>query len=168
MDLFALAERSMSMDDDTWMRHANPLSVWTRFSCLPLIVLSVWSRVWLGWWCILPLALALFWTWFNPRAFPPPTNSGNWASKGTFGERVFLNRKLVPIPTHHEQWAHVLSVLSVIGVPPLAWGVWQADLVWTLLGMVLVVLPKIWFVDRMVWLYEDMKGIDQTYASWVR
>lgn len=168
MDLFTLAERSMSMDDDAWMRHANPWSVWTRFTCLPLIVLSVWSRIWLGWWCILPLALALFWTWFNPRAFPPPANADNWASKGTFGERVFLNRKSVPIPTHHTQWAYVLSVLSAIGVAPLAWGLWQADLVWTLLGIVLVVLPKVWFVDRMVWLYEDMKNVDQTYASWMR
>ena len=30
---------------DTWMRHANPRSVWTRFTCVSLVVIAVWSRV---------------------------------------------------------------------------------------------------------------------------
>ena len=29
---------------DSWMRHANPWSVWTRFAVLPLLILAVWSR----------------------------------------------------------------------------------------------------------------------------
>jgi uncharacterized membrane protein len=37
-----------------------------------------------------------------------------------------------------------------------------------LLGVVLLVMPKVWFVDRMVWLYEDMKDAHPTYQSWVR
>ena len=168
MDLFKLAERGMAMDDATWMRHANPLSVWTRFTCLPLIVLAVWSRVWLGWWAVVPLALALWWTWVNPRAFPPPASTDNWASKGTFGERVFLNRKAVPIPAHHARWAMVLGALSAVGLPPLGWGLWQLDVAVTMLGLVLVVLPKVWFVDRMVWLYEDMKDAHPDYANWLR
>jgi hypothetical protein len=28
------------------MRHANPVSVWTRFAVLPLLALAVWSREW--------------------------------------------------------------------------------------------------------------------------
>ena len=28
---------------DAWMRHANPRSVWTRFTCVSLVVLAVWS-----------------------------------------------------------------------------------------------------------------------------
>ena len=166
MDLFDLAERGMKMDDATWARHSNPWSVWTRFSCLPLIVLAIWSRVWLGWWCLVPLALALGWTWLNPRAFPPPTSTDNWASKGTFGERVFLNRKTVPIPPHHARWAVVLGGLSATGLPVLVWGLWQLDVAWTLLGLVLIVVPKVWFVDRMVWLFEDMKDAHPAYASW--
>jgi hypothetical protein len=31
---------------DSWMRHANPVSVWTRFAVLPLLALAVWSREW--------------------------------------------------------------------------------------------------------------------------
>ena len=166
MDLFNWAERSMGMTEATWMRHANPLSVWTRFTCLPLLILAIWSRVWLGWWALLPVALALFWVWINPRAFPPPARTDTWASKGTFGERVFLHRRAVPIPDHHRRWAFVLGSLSAIGLPPLVWGLWHLDVTLTLLGAVMLVLPKIWFVDRMVWLYEDMKLRHPEYAAW--
>ncbi|NNE79862.1 MAG: hypothetical protein HKN18_06265 [Silicimonas sp.] len=168
MDLFNLAERGMGMTEDTWMRHANPLSVWTRFTCLPLLILAIWSRIWLGWWALGLVALAMLWTWVNPRAFPVPENTDNWASKGTFGERVFLNRRNIPIPAHHRRWAFALGALSAIGLPPLVWGVWQLDVAITVLGTVLVVLPKVWFVDRMVWLYEDMKDASPDYAAWLR
>ena len=166
MDLFRATEHSMAMSDDVWMRHANPWSVWTRFTCLPLILLAIWSRIWLGWWALVPLALACLWTWWNPRAFPPPSSTNNWASKGTFGERVFLNRHAIPIPEHHRRWAIALGFGSAIGLIPLVWGLWALDLTMTLLGVVLMILPKVWFVDRMVWLYEDMKDADPTYAAW--
>ena len=39
---------------DAWMRHANPRSVWTRFTCVSLVVLAVWSRDWIGWYCLDP------------------------------------------------------------------------------------------------------------------
>ena len=40
--------RSFSMSEETWQRHANPWSVWTRFTALPLIILAAWSRS--CWW----------------------------------------------------------------------------------------------------------------------
>lgn len=168
MDVFRFSERLMSMDDAAWARHANPWSAWTRFSCGPLIVLAIWSRVWLGWWALLPLALALFWTWLNPRLFAPPAHSDHWASKGTFGERVFLNRRAVPIPAHHERVAKVLTLVSALGLLPLAYGLVVLDLPWTLLGLFVSIGAKVWFVDRMVWLYEDMKGASPDYAAWFR
>ena len=76
MDIFRGAERLMGMNDETWERHANPLSVYSRFSCLPLIVAAIWSRVWLGWWALAPLALAIGWTFINPRLFPAPLDKG--------------------------------------------------------------------------------------------
>ncbi|MDZ8240651.1 MAG: DUF6653 family protein [Nostoc sp. ChiQUE01a] len=37
----------------------------------------------------------------------------------------------------------------------------------TLLGYTLVRLSKLWFIDRMVWLYNDMKDVNQEYQSWL-
>jgi hypothetical protein len=86
MDIFRGAERLMGMNDETWERHANPLSV----SCLPLIVAAIWSRVWLGWWALAPLALAIGWTFINPRLFPAPIDKATGAAKAVMGERFFL------------------------------------------------------------------------------
>jgi len=36
----------------------------------------------------------------------------------------------------------------------------------TLLGLALTFLGKLWFVDRMAWLYEEMKDATPEYRSW--
>ena len=58
------------MTDDVWARHANPWSVWTRYMALPLLIMAIWSRVWLGWGSLMPIAIVLLWIWLNPRVFP--------------------------------------------------------------------------------------------------
>jgi hypothetical protein len=34
------------------------------------------------------------------------------------------------------------------------------------LGVALAYLGKSWYLDRMVWLYEDMKEKNELYRSW--
>jgi hypothetical protein len=31
-------------------------SVWTGVPCLSLVVIAVWSRTWIGWYCLIPIA----------------------------------------------------------------------------------------------------------------
>jgi hypothetical protein len=167
LDIFALSERLMAMDDAAWARHANPLSVYSRVSILPLMTLAIWSHLWLGWGALAPVALVLIWTWWNPRAFGPPATTDSWAARGTFGERVFLNRAKVPIPPHHAQWARILTLTAGLGVVPWAYRVWQLDPGLTLFGLSLMVGGKLWFFDRMVWLYQDMQAQRPEYAKWL-
>jgi hypothetical protein len=49
--------RIFGLEGDAWMRRANPLSVWTRFTVLPLLAIAIWSRTWIGWWSLVPLPL---------------------------------------------------------------------------------------------------------------
>ncbi len=35
-----------NLTDDNWMKHANPFSVWSRYSALSLITIAFWSRIW--------------------------------------------------------------------------------------------------------------------------
>ena len=167
MDNANWLERLMGMSDATWKRHASPWSVWTRVPILPLFALAIWARVWIGWWCLLPVALLALWTFLNPRAFPAPPSTRTWASMATFGERVWLKRKAQTIPAHHAQAAMILSILSGIGVLALVYGLVVLNL-WALLcGLAVTLLSKLWFLDRMVWLYLDMKDGDETYRSWL-
>ncbi|MEM9010797.1 MAG: DUF6653 family protein [Pseudomonadota bacterium] len=159
--------RAFAMTPEVWERHANPWSAWTRLPIGPLLILAIWARDWIGAWCLLPIGALLVWTWLNPRAFPPPASTRSWASRAVMGERVWLARGEVAIPRHHAVWAGLLSVLPVLGLPPLVWGRWQLEIWPTLLGAVLLIGPKLWFLDRMVWLFDDMAD-HPAYAGWRR
>lgn len=155
------------MSDEVWRRHANPLSVITRYSSIPLLIAAIWSRAWLGWWCLLPIAAVAIWIWLNPRLFPVPASTENWASKAVLGERVWLNRKTMPIPAHHALAANVLNGVNVAGALLLCVGLYQLAPWPTALGFTITFFGKTWFLDRMVWLFEDMIHTSGEYRSWL-
>ena len=103
MDLTRLAERLMIMDEESWKRHSNPWSVYTRFSILPLMSLAFWSREWIGYYSLILIIISFVWIWLNPRLFKAPTQTNNWASMGTFGERIYLDRKVIPPKSNRSQ-----------------------------------------------------------------
>lgn len=154
-DFLQRIEQAMGMDDAVWARHASPWSVWTRIPILPLLALAVWSRVWLGWWCLVLIAALMVWTYLNPRVFPAPSHLNAWTSKGVLGERVFLARKTNPIPQHHVRWGILLSVVAGLGLLPLIYGLWALNAWPVILGLVITVGGKLWFLDRMVWLWDE-------------
>ncbi|WP_211276943.1 DUF6653 family protein [Tamilnaduibacter salinus] len=157
----------MAMDEASWKRHANPWSVYTRFAVIPIISLALWSRTWIGEYFWVAVALALFWTWLNPRLFPEPQDKKNWASMVTFGERIYLDQKGVEIPAHHVRICRVLQVLSAIGLPVLVYGIYVLDVWITILGTFWVMVFKAWFADRMVWLFLEMRNTDSVYRTWL-
>ncbi|MBP0008794.1 DUF6653 family protein [Roseofilum sp. Belize Diploria] len=154
------------MTDTVWEHHTNPWSFWTRYLSLPLLVLASWSRLWLGWGALIPITLVLFWIWINPRLFPKPESTQNWASKGVLGERVWLNQKQVPIPSHHQPVLAFTNTVNGVGFAIALWGLITLTLWPTLLGLSWTILAKTWFLDRMVWLFEDMKDHPQ-YRDWL-
>ena len=158
--------RAFALDDETWLCHANPWSVLLRNTVLPLLVLAFWSWLWIGWWAIALIALALLWTWFNPRIFPAPSSLDHWASKAVMGERVWLNRDAVPVPERHRTIPNILSGVSGIGMLFVFWGVLMFEFWPTVFGMALVYCGKLWFLDRMAWLWEDMKDATEEYRNW--
>ena len=165
MDLFRASERLMAMTGEDWARHANPASVVTRILILPALALTILARDWLGAWTLVPLALVVAWVWLNPRVFPRPTRADGWATEGVLGERVFLARHDRAIPAHHLRWAHGLTAASLAGLVPLVWGLWSLVPGWTLAGLVLTMGAKLWFVDRMVWLWRDMAATHPDVAA---
>jgi len=49
----------------------------------------------------------------------------------------------------------MLAWLALPGSLIFFWGLWAFWLDWVLLGGAMAVLPKFWFLDRMVWLVGD-------------
>lgn len=159
---------AMGMDEATWLRHANPWSVWSRFIILPLLALAIWARIWLGWWSLALVLLLAVWTRYNPRAFPAPKSTKSWASRAVMGERVWLARKDTPIPDHQAKAALILSSFAGVGMPFVGYGLWALDFWPSFIGVILIVVFKMWFLDRMVWLYDDMSRDNAQYAAWLR
>ncbi len=155
------------LEGEAWMRHANPVSVWTRFSVVSLLAVSIWSRDWIGWLCLIPIALSVIWMFVNPLLFTAPRSTRNWASKGVFGERIWADRDSVEIPPQFRSAVpRVANAFSTLGLALLAYGLVELSLLPVLAGIVIVHLGKLWFLDRMVLLFEDMKGRNATYARW--
>jgi hypothetical protein len=160
--------RLFRMDDRTWARHASPWSVWTRVASLPLLLAAIWSHAWIGIWSVLAVGLVAAWFWLNPRLFPAPCRTDTWSARATFGERVWLNRSAVPVPAHHARLASILGVAAGVGFAIALAGAVLNEITATLAGGLIAWFAKMWFCDRMVWLYEDMKDRHPAYAGWLR
>ncbi len=159
--------KAFNLTNENWMRHANPVSVWTRYSVLPIIVFAFWSRIWIGWWCLIPGVISILWMFFNPVFFKKPKSTKNWASKAVLGERVYLNRDKVKIPEEHNIPLHlILHSISSIGMIIAIWSIVYYSIIGAVFGVILAYAGKSWFLDRMVWLYEDMKNDNEVYKSW--
>ena len=162
--------RMFGLEGDNWMRHANPVSVWTRFAVLPLLAVSVWSRDWIGWWSLIPIGLSLVFMIANPVLFSTPSSTRNWASKAVFGERIWADRNSVEIPDQFRSRVPSITYLfQLFGMALLVYGLvalGPVGLAGTITGLVVVQCAKAWCLDRMVLLFEDMKDHNTEYAGW--
>jgi len=157
MTLEKKISRVFGLEGQEWLKHANPASFWTRFAVLPFLALGIWSRVWLGWYALVPFALILFWIYINPKFFKEPKSTNNWASKTVLGEKVWSERNETKVPNHHEMVIKILTFLQAVGGLFLFFGLYRLSVWPTLMGIVIIYLGKMWFLDRMVWVFEEMK-----------
>ena len=158
---------AFGLKDENWMRHSNPASVWTRFSVLPLLVVSIWSRKWIGRRFVVPLGLSIAWLFANPLLFKPPRSTKNWASKAVFGERIWVDSDRSDLPDQFNSvMPTVASAYQAVGLAPLAYGLSKLKLGPTVGGMLIVQGGKLWYLDRMVLLFDEMKTQKPEYARW--
>ncbi|EBA12513.1 hypothetical protein RCCS2_14489 [Roseobacter sp. CCS2] len=165
-DIFKASEKLMAMSDAAWAKHANPWSVYSRVIGGSLVFVALWSPFWIGYWGVLAILAAVLWVRINPRMFAAPKHTDTWATQGVLGERAFMNRAAVPIPMHHRFAASVTSGLAgffmlIVVAAFLMHDFWLAFTAWHA-----ATLAKLWFCDRMVWLWADMKAATDQYRAW--
>ena len=138
--------RMFGLEGDNWMRHANPVSAWTRFGFLPLLAVSVWSRDWIGWWSLVPIGLSLVFMVVTPVLFPTPSSTRNWASKAVFGERIWADRNSVEIPVQFRSRVPTITYgFQLFGMALLVYGLvalGPVGLAATITGLVVVQCAK--------------------------
>lgn len=95
--------------------------------------------------------------------FAAPVTYDAWMSKGVLGEKIFLDHRS-EIAGHHRKVADLLAWLSFPGVVVMGIGLWQFWLDWVIFGAVCTAGAKLWFLDRMVWIYTEWQA--QGRAIW--
>jgi hypothetical protein len=152
------AASAIHMSDESWRRHANPWSVWTRFAAIPLMLAAIWSRVWLGWWSLLPVAAVVAWLWLNVHVFRPIDAPTAWSSKGIYGESLWFKDRF-PLPADHRRVQRLLMVVGgVAAFPLIAYGLIALEIWPTVFGATLMILGQLWRIDRFAQLYERVSS----------
>ena len=78
-----------------------------------------------------------------------------------------MNRDQIDIPDQHKTSLYtLLNSISFFGLVLAIWGMSVYSYWGVVVGVGVTILGKSWFLDRMVWLFEDMKDKDETYKSW--
>ena len=78
-----------------------------------------------------------------------------------------MRRHSISIPAQHRRRPNLLSVLAGLGTVTFLYGLFILDCWVTVVGGILAMLSKMWFADRMVRLYEEMKDATTEYRSWL-
>jgi hypothetical protein len=144
------------MSDEAWKRHANPWSVWTRVAAIPMMILAIWSRLWLRWWCLVPIAAMVVWLWLNPHVFAPVETRTSWAAKWLKeGDRVPPDHLRVLRLSPACAWADV--PIGAAGFVLLVCGLVTLEVWPTVFGATLIVLGQLWRIDRLVVFYESTR-----------
>lgn len=139
--------RVFAMDDLSWRRHANPWSVWTRLAAVPAGVAAVWSRNWIGWWAVLPIAAVGCWLFANTKVFRP-VGPGSWAADGIHGERWWVEQPH-RVPSRHRTVLCALIVLGLVAGVLLTYGLITLQVWPTVTGTAGLLLAQLWRIDRM-------------------
>jgi hypothetical protein len=156
------------LEGQSWMRHANPASVWTRFTVVSILALAIWSRDWIGAWCLIGVGLAIVWRLVNPLLFKAPKSTRNWASRAVLGERIWVDRNTIDLPEQFRSRAAPLiaNAYSTIGMGVLAFGLVDLNLLATVTGILITHGGKAWYMDRISLLFAEMKCRSVEYAAW--
>lgn len=124
-----------------WAKHSHPLSGWSRFATYPFVFLPFWYHSWILFF------LVVIWLAVNPILFPEPKSLNNWISKGVLGEKIWTRKKPWGLP----------MLLVFLMIPLFLTSLITAyyNLFWpTMFFAGIAFVMKLWFVDRMVFLYE--------------
>jgi hypothetical protein len=75
---------STSIRNWVFVRHAHPISAWSRWASTPLVVVPLWYR---RSWTALPIAA---WMIVNPIITPPVTDDRAFATRAILGEEQWI------------------------------------------------------------------------------
>ncbi|GAB4576504.1 MAG: hypothetical protein Tsb0019_00150 [Roseibium sp.] len=127
----------------------------------------MWSRIWVG----VPAATLLTLSTvillvLAPRFLATLATNVTWARTAGFGERVWLNRLLVPVPPVRGQRLTVLYLVGWTGTVVALWGAVSMQPVLSLSGLAVAYSAQITCITELSSLYRFMQDRHPLYRFW--
>jgi len=127
-----------------WRRHTNPWSGWSRMLTFPFLFIAIWYHNWIA------LAVVIVWYVVNPFLFPEPKSTDNFMSKAVLGEKLWTEKIRTRFP-------NVLNACNGIFFVVALYASYRNMLWHVIYPAILSFTFKMWFLDRMVFIYEEFK-----------
>jgi len=129
-----------------WRRHTNPLSGWTRVVAFFLIPIPIWYQSWYY------LIILLVFFAINPLLFPEPKSKNNWMSKSILGEELWTKKGVI-----QKDFSTVLNLFNGLFFFIMLYAAFNNFLEIAVFSTILSSVFKLWYLDRMVFYYENHK-----------
>lgn len=88
----------------------------------------------------------------NPKLFPKPKHHNAWISRAVLGERLYTKQGLFK-----KDLATFLNYLNGLAVIAAIYYTWTHQLELAIGAILISILLKLWFLDKMVYYYEEHK-----------
>ncbi|TWI92673.1 hypothetical protein JM93_00216 [Roseibium hamelinense] len=150
-----------------WQHRIHPAAAYLRVLALPLLAAAVWSHTLFGAGPATGMSAAtVLLLLIAPRFFPAASGTPGWAAKSLYGERMWLNRINLPIPEDDARSALILFLTALTGLLIMIWGALAANALVCLPALLVAVIARFAFQNRMAILYERMRDAHPLYRFW--
>ena len=133
------------LSEKTWQRHSNPLSAWSRALSFVLLPIIIWYL----------LIAFIIWLIINPLLFPNPKSQSGWMSRAVIGEKIYTASGKVKADL-----STALNFTNLVTVLILIYTSYNQMLVATILLTIISYLLKFWYLDKMVYLADSNKHLN--------
>lgn len=158
---------SLSRNDAVWAHRSHPASFWLRLVLLLAFGATLWLRERFDPGFLVVLLALVILAWVSERAFPVPADAKAWATRATWGERLLGSKR----PLHGGASRGLLRTLAVVGslgTIVMVSGAIVFDPVVTLVGVVVMLVAKLAYFDRLARAYDATAAVDATAAGWAQ
>jgi uncharacterized protein DUF6653 len=149
------------------IKPAGAIATYAKIVSPALITFALWSHLWVGTAASVAMALiAVSAIVAISRKSGQTQKSRSWAVRVSFGERIWLNRLHIPIPSELNAKLTVLYLAFWTGTLVALSGGFTASVILTATGLIVAYSAMTVYFQKLVQLYRTMKEKEPLYRFW--
>ena len=148
-------------------RPAPAIAILLKALAPAVLTLCLWSKLWLGVVAATLLCVAaLIAVVFGPRLFERAGDRITWARQVGFGEKIWLNRLVVPVPKDLSYRLTMLYLVFWSGAIVALWGGVSTLPILSVTGLLVAYSTQMVCFKKLIHLYRIMKDKYPLYRFW--